>query len=181
MIYEPLVHEGYEWINAIDPSDYETFSSFDGSPRAMSWKPVKVRRVRADKRQAFIPSDFPWLGSDTLIMRRRAVEALRSLLEAHGEVLPLATEDGVELFVLNVTTILDALDEELSSIVRFPGTQRIMRIKKVALHPTRLRGVDIFRLPHRVSPTYVSRGFVDAVNEAGLVGLDFNQVWSESS
>jgi hypothetical protein len=47
------------------------------------------------------------------------------MLEAHGELLPLATDDGGDLVVLNVTTVLDALDEERSSVQRFPSTQRI--------------------------------------------------------
>jgi hypothetical protein len=181
MFYQPLVHEGYEWINTLDPSDYEKLSSFDGSPRAADWKPVAVRRVRADERQPGLASDFPWLGSHALIMRKRAVVALRGMFEAHGELLPLVTSDEVKLVVFNVTTVLDALDEERSSVERFPSTQRIMRIKKVAFRPTLVRGVDVFRLPHRMSATYVSRRFVDAANAAGLVGLDFNQVWSEAS
>jgi hypothetical protein len=114
-------------------------------------------------------------------MRRRAVEGLRPMLEAHGEVLPLATDDESELFVLNVTTVLDALDDDRSIVERFPGSDRIMRIKKVAFRPAIVRDVDIFRLPHRASPTYVSRRFVDAFNNAALVGLDFSLVWSEAS
>jgi hypothetical protein len=48
-----------------------------------------------DDRHACKPSDFPWLGGHALILRTTAVEALRDLLEANGE-LPLATADGVE-------------------------------------------------------------------------------------
>jgi hypothetical protein len=110
-------------------------------------------------------------------MRRTAVDALRNLLEAHGEILPLATEDGVELFAFNAC-VIDALDEPNSSLMKFPGTNRIMRIIKVAFVPTAVRGVDIFRLPHRASATYVSNRFVEHVHAAGLRGLDFNEVWS---
>jgi hypothetical protein len=176
MIYEPLVAEGYEWINCCDDADYEVFWSFDGSPRAPGWKPVKVRRVRADDRQAFNPSDFPWLGAHALIMRRKPVEALRKMLASGGEVLPLATDDGTDLSVLNVTRVLDAIDEQRSDILRFPGSGRIMRIQSIAFLEPIVRGVDIFRLPHRASPTYVSERFVKAVQDAGLRGLEFNQV-----
>ena len=181
MIYQPLVSKGYEWINTCDPMDYEVFWSFDGSRRAEKWKPIEVRRVRADKRQEFKASDFPWLGDHALIMRARALEMLRGVLEPHGEILPLTTDDGVKLFVFNVTTVLDALDEDRSSIMRVPGTQKIMRIRKAAFHASLVRDAEIFRLPHRASPTYVNRRFVDAFNRAGLVGLDFNLVWSEPS
>lgn len=177
VIYEPLVAEGYEWVNAVQDEDYEVFLQLDGQPRASTWKPIAVRRVRADERQAFNPSDFPWLGSHALIMRRAAVDALRDILDANGEVLPLSTDDGLELFVLNAR-IVDALDEANSSLMKFPGTDRIMRIKRIAFVTSKIEGIDLFRLPHRASSTYVSERFVERVRAAGLRALVFNKVWS---
>lgn len=177
-IYEPMVRERYEWLNCVNQGDYELFASFDGSTRGASWKPVLVRRVRADEHHDFKASDFPWLGSDVLVMRRSAVDALRDLLDANGEVLPLATEDGVELFAFNAR-VIDALDEDRSSLTKFPGTNRIMQITKAAFVPAAVRGVDIFRLPHRASSTYVSDRFVERVKMAGLHGLEFKKVWSD--
>jgi hypothetical protein len=176
-VYEPLVAHGYEWVNCNDDADYEVFLGFDGSPQEVQWQPVRVRRVRADERQEFKPSDFPWLGAHALVMRGRAVDALRDILDAHGEVLPLTTEDEVELFVFNARAI-DALDEERSSIMKFPGTNRIMRVTRVAFIESAVREVDVFRLPHRASSTYVSQRFVERVAEARLVGLEFKVVWS---
>ena len=178
-IYEPLVREGYEWVNCCNDSDYEVFLTLDGSSQAGRWQPIQVRRVRADDRQDFKPSDFPWLGAHALVMRRRAVDTLRDVLEAHGELLPLVTEDATELFVFNAHAV-DALDKDRSNIMWFPGTNRIMRIMKVAFAEAPLRGVDIFRLPHRASSTYVSQRFVDRVSEAGLVGLEFKKVCSSN-
>ncbi|TKD12806.1 imm11 family protein [Polyangium fumosum] len=177
VIYEPLVATNYEWVNTIHSEDTEVFLQFDGTPRAATWKPIRVRRVRADKRQGFKPSDFPWLGSDALVMRRTAVDALRDILEANGEVLPLSTDDGVELYVLNAR-VIDALDEANSTLRRIPGTDRIMWIKKPAFFASAIEGIDLFRLPHRGSSTYVSERFVERVKAAGLRGLDFNVVWS---
>ena len=176
-IFEPMVREGYEWVNCVEQSGYEVFASFDGSIRSADWEPIFVRRVRADEHHDFKPSDFPWLGSDALVMRRKAIEVLRDILETHGEVLPLKTDDGIELFAFNVR-VVDALDETQSSIMKFPGTNRIMRIQKVAFIASAVQGVDAFRLPHRASSTYVSQRFVDRVTAAGLVGLEFKKVWS---
>lgn len=175
--FEPMVREGSEWINCVNQADYEVFVGFDGASRGATWKPILVRRVRADEHHAFEPSDFPWLGSDALVMRRSAVDALRDILEANGEVLPLSTDDGVELSVLNAR-VVDALDEANSSLMKFPGTNRIMRIKKAAFVASKLEGIDLFRLPHRASSTYVSERFVERVKAAGLRGLVFNEVWS---
>lgn len=175
-IFEPMVQEGYEWVNCVDQADYEVFASFDGSPRVVGWRPIRVTRVRADEQHEFNPSDFPWLGTDALVMRRAAVEGLRDILEANGEILPLATDDDVELFVLNAR-VIDALDEAHSSLMRFPGTNRIMRIKRAAFFASAIEGADLFRLPHRASSTYVSDRFVGRVKSAGLRGLIFNKVW----
>lgn len=176
-IYAPQGAEDFECVNTVNDEDYEVFLQFDGKRRASTWKPIAVRRVRADEHQASHPSDFPWLGSHALIMRRSAVDALRDILDANGEVLPLSTEDGVELFVLNAH-VIDALDEARASLMKFPGTNRIMRIKKVAFVASAIEGIDLFRLPHRASPTYVSERFFKRVKAAGLRGLVFNKVWS---
>jgi len=174
-IYVPAVADGYEWINACDNNDYETFLQLDGRSRLADWSPIKVRRVRADGRQRFIPSDFPWLESHVLIMRRTATDALRDIPVANGEILPLLTDDNVELVVFN-SRVVDALDESRSSLVKFPETNRIMHIDRVAFIEAVIEGIDIFRLPHRASSTYVSNRFVERVNKAGLRGLEFNRV-----
>lgn len=176
-IYEPQVAEGYEWVNAVEPNDYEIFLQFDGTPRASVWRPVPVRRTRADERHPFKQSDFPWLAGCALVMRRSAVDALRDMLDANGQLLPLSTDDGVELFALNARTI-DAMDKAASSVIKYPGTDRIMRIKSIAFEASRIDGIDLFRLPHRASATYVSSRFVERVQEAGLRGLSFEKVWS---
>ena len=175
-IFEPLVAEGYEWVNACDDGDYEVFRSFDGRPRKAGWKPIRVRRVRADDRQDFKCSDFPWLGSHALVLRNAAVDALRDLWTANGELLPLIDIDGVDPSVFNAR-VVDALDESRSSLATFPGSNRIMRIERHVFLPDVVEQLDIFRLPHRASSTYVSERFVDRTRAARLHGLDFNVVW----
>jgi hypothetical protein len=44
--------------------------------------------VTADEGQAFNTSDFPWLGSHVLVMRRPAIDALQEILQSSGEFLP---------------------------------------------------------------------------------------------
>lgn len=177
IIYEPVGEDDYECLNCDISDDYEVFRNFDGSSRIKTWRPIKVRSHPADQSQKGLPCDFPWLGSDVLVMRKRAVLALRDILDAHGELLPLVLPDGVELQAFNARTV-DALDEPQSNIMRVPNTNRIMYIKRVAFIEANIRGLDIFRLPHRASPTYVSQRFVDRVESAELVGLEFDRVWS---
>lgn len=64
------------------------FLAIDGTPRGANWKPIRVKRVRADEKQEFQPSDFPWLGSHALVMREKAINARQPILEQCTELLP---------------------------------------------------------------------------------------------
>jgi hypothetical protein len=110
-------------------------------------------------------------------MRKNALVELRSLIEPFGEILPLIADDDETLLSVVNARLIDALDEDHSAIERIPGTNRIMTINRIAFREPIVRGVDIFRLPHRGSPTYVSQRFVDAANAANLEGLEFIPVW----
>lgn len=176
MIYEPFLADDYECLNLRDGRDYETFNAFNGEPRAATWVPIRVRRVRPDKKMGFKASDFPWLCEHVLVFRERARDALRDVLDAHGETLPLATSDGVALFAFNAR-VVDALDEPRSDIVRFPSSGRIMSLRKPAFVGERIEGLDMFRTTMRRSPTYLSDRFVARVAAHGLVGLTFKPVW----
>lgn len=178
MIYDPIGADLYEGVACVDEADHLIFSTFDGTPRAPNWRPVLMERYASDIDGGNKPSDFPWMGCLPLIMRRRAVFALRDMLEAGGEILPLATNDGVDLFVLNVTRVIDALDEERSDLTRFPDSNKIMAVWAPAFHEPMIRGVDFFKLPMRSSCLLVGDYFVERVREAGLEGLDFTPVWS---
>ncbi len=181
LIFQPHVRDGYEWVHALDSRDYEKFYGFDGTSRRVGWVPVRVKRHRREHLRALKPSDFPWLGGATLVLRQRAVDALRPLLEPHGELLPLATDDDVPLYVLNVTRIVDALDEERSTLLRIPGSDRIALVQRPVFHPGRVEELPVFRLPFRSSPTYVNDAFVARVWAARLQGLELNPVWSPPS
>ena len=177
-IYEAVVAETYEWVAPTNDAHWKLFRNFDGSTRAKDWQPIHVERIlRDDEGKMYQRSDFPWLMDSPLVMRAMAVEALRDILQRHGEILPLSTDDGVELYAFNVHAAVDALDEARSDVWRFPNG-RIGDIKKPAFFEAQIRDLEIFRLPIRGSSTYVTDTFVNRVHEAGLVGLDFPLVWS---
>jgi hypothetical protein len=177
IVYEPMVANGYEWINFVDRGYYRRIREFDGEPRAATWTPPTAVLVTDDEGRKFRASDFPWLGKHALVMRRSAVDALKDMLSVNSEILPLQTNDGVELFLLNTRTI-DALDESRSTWETVPKTDRVMRFLEVSFMPSAIQGIDLFRLPHSASPTYVSGRFVERVQTAGLRGLVFREVWA---
>jgi hypothetical protein len=108
------------------------------------------------------------------------VESLYDVLKDNGEILPLICSDG-SYFAFNVTTIIDALDEEISLCDRFKSSGRIMQILTYQLFEDKLHGATIFKLPQvRRGAPYVTDEFLQRVADAGLTGFLFRHAWRSS-
>lgn len=177
-VYLPVPVLGFELCQPLEKDGYETFSlQINGTRRQQEWRPIAVRLVHDNNGEPLAFSESPWLSTHALTFRPLAVEALGPLLRENGELLPLAGED-FELSVFNPTRVIDALDEQASSIARF-SSGRMMRIRRYAFKPELIEGIDVFKLPNlRVSPTLLSERFVRAWNATGFHGLEFEKVWS---
>jgi hypothetical protein len=175
-IYRLAVSEGYEWILPVDSGAFEALLALDGKTQADWCRPrmqvLKVNDIGEPRRY----SDFPWLGSHAPMLRERAVEKLGTDLEGHGELLPLACAEPVWLF--NVTTVIDALDQAKSQIARFEDGS-VMNIEQHVFQPRAIGGHKIFKLPHRASCTYVTGKFVEVVRRSGLFGASFELIWAD--
>lgn len=176
MIYLPLSEEGYELCQPVEEQDFETLNSrINGDSCQATWQPLHMKIVTEDEGTELQRSDAPWLGSHALIFRHSALDKIGNLLERSGELLPLISNDE-ELFVFNPLQVRDALDEDLSSLMRF-SNGRIMRVNQYVFRPEVVGDVDFFKIPNlRVSPTFVTQRFVDAWSDARLCGLRFRRV-----
>jgi hypothetical protein len=171
-----LSHTGYEIINCVGMEGGEIFRQLNEKSASKDWKPVRVRRVRGSLREGFRPSDSPFYGTNNLIFRRSAVDALRDMLEAHGELLPLEDEGGIELWTFHPKSI-DALDQEKTLGSRRPDG-RIERPRIHVFMPEKVEGVDIFKLAApRAGGIYLSERFLRRWKQAKLKGLDFYLAW----
>lgn len=180
-IYKISVREGYEWILPRDPSQYERFWALAGMPQR-NWNPPEMELVSegidgsGSKR-----SDCPWLGEHVLIVRSPAAESIRPLIDAYGEFLQLRCSEEVWLF--NATSIVDALDEENSHIVRFDDGG-ILAIEKHVLRPDVIGGTQLFKLRERpgglrVSDIHLQEPLIRQIGDLGLTGIAFDLVWSD--
>jgi hypothetical protein len=108
---------------------------------------------------------------------RRAVDALRDLLEPNGELLPLLSHVG-EYYAYNVTTVVDVLDRDASEIEWLDKSHLLaFHIKNYVCMDSRMNGLSIFRIVEKTGETYVSQPFVDRVCEKGLQGFHFAKLW----
>ena len=164
----------HPWLTVADPADQERLESLlSGRPMGAEWTPLAMRIDDAgpEGRSAEL-TDFPRVGCPVPVFSRRAADALRDLLLPHGELLPLA---GVPCVAFNVTTVLDALDEQRSKLIRHAG--RVMQVRRFELRPEAL-GAPVFRLASIVrSDPFVTEEFRERVLAAGLTGVTTKPVW----
>jgi hypothetical protein len=87
--------------------------------------------------------------------------------------------EGLPYWLLNITNVVDALDETASKVVSM-GT--VVEIHQFVFRPERLRGVFLFKIPQRPSLYLLATdSFVDIVREHQLTGFMFRLVWSSDS
>lgn len=170
-------YQGLELVNL--DADWEAMYRFDGTP-VHAWEPLRVAIVVENKETDHLPrSDFPSLFANVPVLSGRAVDVLSALVGENGQLLPLDCEGCGNYVILNVTNVVDALDEKRSQIIRFPDGKKVLDIKHFVFIPSKLGNVDIFKLPQQpLGQVFVTDRFVKAVREAGLVGINFVWLWS---
>jgi hypothetical protein len=178
----PEVVEGHEWALPTNDDDFEVFDSLGAQPLAGSWQPIPMELLHMDTDGIPLhPADLPWLGSQVLILKPRAIDALGETLERYGELLPLRC-DETDLAVFHCWNLLDALDEDQSKIVRFASSGRIMVIEEHVLRPAVVGDADVFKLSAMPRGSlYLSERFAELVREHRLTGLDFRPVWTSGN
>lgn len=176
-IYDYILTTGYEMLNTADAEAFDALDRLNGKPKSKKWKPVRVKRVRVNRRTGFKPSDAPYMFmSGILVFRRSAIDALRDMLDAHGELLPLEDEGGVELYAYNPQA-LEAIDYARSKGLRNDkGGLDFVNIH--VFFPSVVEGIDIFRQKEtKRGSIYLSERFVQRWKKAKLKGLDFRLAW----
>jgi hypothetical protein len=135
------------------------------------WTPQAVTgRVRAF-------NDYPCVNLVIPAFSRRAVDALRDLVEPNGELLPLVSRVG-EYYAYNITTVADVLDLKQSEI-QWMDNRHIfaLSINRYECHGDRMEGLSIFRLVEHGAAAFVTQVFVDRVREHNLRGFHFVKLW----
>ena len=162
--------DGAEWCQPTLARDYDTISDLlNGESRISTWLPMEMKVVSEDEGVTLAFSDALCLGHQALVLRPAAVSALGAMLSQYGELLRARCAlERREIF--NATTIIDALDEAASTVMRY-STGKVMDILNYAFVSERVAGVQIFRIPQFVSsPIFVGSEFVEMRADSGLHG-----------
>ncbi len=164
-VYELTLAEGQEWAMPKVLEDNYVLSDLRGQPQ-LHWIPIGMDLLTEDDEGT--PrgySDFPWYGSHVLILRTEAANGLRETMRPYGEFLPLKGGDGLELF--SATTVLDALDEDQSEIIRFDDGD-ILNIERYVFRQEAVGNCPIFKLFSGIGFKLVWSDEIDPVREVIL-------------
>lgn len=170
----------YQTFYPVNRDDVWTLR-MDGTSKIDSWTPPPVYVLHPKLRAG----GFYNANRSHLIASPRATEALYNHFSFAGELLPLLYKEQT-FTLLNVTQCIDVLDQERSEfeIGHTSGTK--YRILTHAFHADRFVETSLFKIPDfNCSEIFVLEGandfemeFREAVEEAGLEGLIFTEVWN---
>ena len=126
--------------------------------------------------------DFPAYLPSTAILSGRAVDRLRPVLAACGEILPIHLSNDHETFYLfNVTCIIDAVDMKRSKFLRYPSG-RIMTCERLIFEPALIPGDALFFKNTQLGPAvriFVTERAAATVDSANLTGYEFKLAWTD--
>ncbi|WP_269539369.1 hypothetical protein [Cerasicoccus fimbriatus] len=160
---------------------------FDGTERRDRWGDYEFYVSTPLSRRG----NFFGMISDKFVFDEHVYESdLLDILERAGEVLPAKLADtGENLYFLNVTYCINALDVENSYIERSPVFKHTPgMIRRHSFYPSRLGDAVPFKLPQTVrTHIYCDTGrmseddeFYTQYHNLGFTGLEFESLWTGS-
>jgi hypothetical protein len=165
----------YEYNTDSDGFDSLIFAEKDGALKIVDlpdripgspWTPPMMEVWREKRR-----GDFLSIALSVPVMTREAWRIIAPLVQDDVEPLELRSSDG-EFLLLNVTRVVDCLDEARSRVTRFTSG-KVMRIESFAFTNAVPHERGLFRIPQLRSDTFVTERFRSLVETARLTGLLF--------
>jgi hypothetical protein len=168
----------------VDPGVWKTdLLKMDCQPKLPSWTPpaVYVQNPKLKK------GSFSHLCSGAFVADLSVSEALRTVLEAAGELLPLPHQ-GTLFHLMNVLECVNCLDEHNTKWVLGKTTNAKIRISEYHFYPNRFSESTLFKIPETAMGEVLTVSglkdpedeFKSIVEHEGLEGIIFEELWSDS-
>ena len=163
----------YKSIQLCDDVDADYYQMFDGTRLKEHWISPKVKVY--DEDEVLLDGDAP--GFNIPVFNKNALDFLYPLIHNNVELLPLRLNDEL-LYGINVITILDAINYDLSDYLTFRDGKRIMCFKKYYFKDEIIKGHNIFKINDiRRGVVFVSECFYKSVIENNLKGFKMELVY----
>ncbi|AYE33971.1 imm11 family protein [Clostridium septicum] len=168
--YEHITLDDRNNLNWIDFGDM-----FNGKSLKDNWTPIRVCLIEHGGKLK--KGDMPYLSPGKPIFSKSAVTILKDLLEGYAEILPIEY-DLQELFIINVTNHIEAINYEKSDVEYMRDGKRILSVNKYYFKIEVVKKQHIFKIVNQLNGTvFVSDDFRNRVIEGGLQGFKFVEVW----
>ena len=162
----------YKNLYPCEDKDADFYQMFDGTSHISTWKRLDLTYL--DEEGGLKEGNYTYLFMP--IVDKAALNALNALISDDVELLPMML-GNVEVYGVNVLTLLHALDYEKSEYVRF-SDGKIMAIRKYAFAENIVKEKHIFKLSDEShGAPFVSELFKKTVEKYSLTGFKFELVW----
>jgi hypothetical protein len=148
---------------------------YESKSVSRTWKPVSLEGFEDNPG---VDGDFPSLNnySKIPIFSNRAWEALRPLVGYCSEALPVTHPGGHRYWIINVTDVIDCVDEKRSNFKRY-SDGGVMRVVSFHFKENTIQNKHIFKTPKKSgADLIVDDAFRATVEKNGLQGLLFERL-----
>ena len=112
----------------------------------------------------------------SFILNEKSYKILYPYIKNEAQIFKVKCEND-NLYVVNITNIIDCLDYDKSEIKRFPSSGRVMRVIKYVFKIEKLRNTTIFKLPEFPKGiSYVTENFKNIVEKNNIKGFKFKEL-----
>lgn len=169
--------DSYENVTYANGFSLEMEQSFNGQSKIDTWTPLALKAMYRNRPYGDIADFSPGIP----VVNPKVIEATKDLISNQVEVLSTLCSD-CELYILNVTNIIDAVDYSKAQVKYFSDGKKVLRFIKLAFIEEKLRSNHIFKLVEKkLSPVYVSDEFRQRIIDNGLTGFKFELVWDSEA
>ncbi len=172
MKYRPIVtsnpQDGFEVASKVRNSRGKSLLS--------NWEAPEIKPFWEEPEKPV--ADISFIGvTGPITVNNKAVDGLRELFEASGELLPLDSEEG-KYYIHNVTQVVDAINLK-NSVYKWIGDEGIsMSLPEIfSFHAGAIYGLSAFRASKLERETLYTDIFKQRVEEADLKGVIFQLIW----
>jgi hypothetical protein len=165
----------YKAFQMCRSADLDVAFRFDGRSLKEEWVSLSVRPIDDEENERLPHGDFPYLTTFPVVSVR-GFECLGNILSTGAEFLPLKWGNQL-LYAINVTTIVDGIDEARSRLEYLPSGP-LFRITKHEFIPDLVRGHPVFKIKQDpLVNVYVNQDVATLIRSCGLVGAQLRRVW----
>ena len=167
--------------------NHESFMKFDqelceGMPVSDEFRFVELERNNSNPREKeFMDCSQVWITTGIVLFNQKAKDCLEGVFGDYVEFVPAKYQDDI-YYIVNVLNIIDGINYEKSEFEK-RDNGRPYSVNKFSFRPNIVNNISIFKLflDDRIYSTnlFVSQEVKDIVEENGLTGFSFEEVWRD--